>query len=144
MILQHSSFCSVAPSQISAVFNQSRNQINLLQQEFPLRRRSRRTKASTFQIACHGGELLDDLAQLAHNKVAIHDVWYNYKLWSLVINSGFLIIFIFLGPNSRFSVLYFSWHILVGFEFWVSFMLAFINLTSYLVFKLYILIRIFL
>ncbi|XP_061350192.1 uncharacterized protein LOC133295381 [Gastrolobium bilobum] len=72
MMLQHSSFCAIPPSQIPSIFSKSLNQKNPLlhQQHLPLHC-PRKFKASTFKISSLGAGFFDDIAQIAQNKVLI-------------------------------------------------------------------------
>ncbi|KAJ1399802.1 hypothetical protein SESBI_30026 [Sesbania bispinosa] len=72
MMLQQFSFCAITPSQIPSVFSQSLKQRNshIHHQQFPLHC-PRKAKASIFRISSLGAGFVDDIAQIAHNKVLI-------------------------------------------------------------------------
>ncbi|KAK7334855.1 hypothetical protein VNO80_26621 [Phaseolus coccineus] len=68
MLLQHSMFCAIPPSHTISLFTPSLKQRNpfLHHLSFP-----RKPKASTFRISSLGPGFLDDIVQIAHNKVLI-------------------------------------------------------------------------
>ncbi|KAJ7949049.1 Acid phosphatase/vanadium-dependent haloperoxidase-related protein [Quillaja saponaria] len=71
MILQCGSLYGAPPSPTSSVCTQSHKQLSLVLHQLYSFRPIRNTKAPKFRVTCLGAGLLDNIAQLAHNKVLV-------------------------------------------------------------------------